>query len=158
MLSLERLSLPIICIAVGFGSGWAINGWRLSSKLADLRAEHRRVIAEVNAKSIAALEQATKKAADTQAAIQSIADTKLREMTDEIDRIRNTPAQRVYVRANCHTASVPAAPDSTGVGSGAGAELDPAYRGTLSDLKSGAIRFNKKLEANQLALAECLAR
>lgn len=155
---LDRFAIKLICLLVGIVIGGTIQGWRLNSKLSDLRAEHQRVIAEVNAKSVAALEQAQQKAAETQSAIQSIADTKLREMTDEIDRIRNHTPERVYVRARCPAASVLSPPDSSSVDSGAGAELDPAYRETLSDLKSGAVRFDKKLEASQLALAKCLAR
>lgn len=146
---LDRFSLPIICIVAGFGLGWAVNGFRLTARLSDLRAEHASVLA-------AALEQAAKKAAETQSAIQSIADTKLREMTDEIDRIRNHPAQRVYVRAHCPAASVPATSDSPGMDSGTGAELDPAYRGTLSDLRIGAVRTEAKLAACQQSLSEAV--
>lgn len=55
---------------------------------------------------------------------------------DDRDSRIDSGVERVYVRASCP--SLPAVtPDAGGTGGGA-AELDPAYRKTLSDLRRGA--------------------
>lgn len=65
----------------------------------------------------------------------------------------NTGVKRVYVRASCP--SVPAAETDTSRAASGTAELDPAYRQALSDLRRGAA---EQLMLLNLCRAELIAR
>jgi hypothetical protein len=48
----------LIASVIAFSAGFATNGWRLGQELATLQAEHNAQVADANAKTIAAQQQA----------------------------------------------------------------------------------------------------
>ena len=36
----------LVLVALGFGVGWGVNGWRLEGRIASLRAEHAEAVAK----------------------------------------------------------------------------------------------------------------
>lgn len=58
-------------VAVVFGAGWAANGWRLGSKLSDLRAQHAEAEQRDSSAGLTQLQDASKQVA--QAASQAVA-------------------------------------------------------------------------------------
>lgn len=37
---LHALAAGVVALAIGFGGGWSVNGWRLGAQLSELRAAH----------------------------------------------------------------------------------------------------------------------
>jgi hypothetical protein len=116
---------------VGSGLAWSVQAWRWDVDVAELRQEQTSKLLE----SWADGERKALAAEDQKEAIQNDFN-----QFKQIEALRNASigsgATRVRVRATCPAMSSAEA-NASGTSSGA-PELDPAYRQTLSDLRSGA--------------------
>jgi hypothetical protein len=116
---------------IGFGAAWNVQAWRWDAYVAELRQEQTSKLLE----SWADGERKALAAEDQKEAIQN----EFNEFK-QIEALRNASisagVKRVYVRATCPAVSGAEA-NASGT-SGGTVELDPAYRQTLSDLRSGA--------------------
>lgn len=135
-------------LVAGFGAAWMIQGWRWDEDIAQLRLEQ-------NTQLMATWAEGERKAEQAEQQKEKIQNEYLAFRNEESKR--NTAisngAQRVYVRASCP--SVPSSsPSSSGAKAGA-AELDPAYRQALSDLRSGAA---EQLRLLNVCRAELIGR
>lgn len=118
-------------VAAGaFLAAWIMQGWRWDADVADIRLTASRELS-------AAYEERDKKiveAEDQKEAVQNEFNA-FKQSEGERNAAVSASLKRVYVRATC-----PAVPEtSTGAGrvTSGSAELDPAYRQTLSDLRVG---------------------
>lgn len=119
-----------VAALVGFGCAWNVQAWRWDADAASLRDQASKAL-------VVAYADRDEKIAQAEA--------RKEELQIEFDKFKASEADRdnavdrgeriVYVRAKCP--SVPSAStDSSRTESGA-AELDPAYRRTLSKLREG---------------------
>ena len=134
-------------LLAGFGGGWAVNGWRLSGNLQQLKAEHATALAK---QSELARNTETQNGLFVAGLSERIrqAEVKNGQLENERDAAIAAGTQRVYVRAKC-PASMPANSATAAAGDGTGPELDPAYRQTLSDLRRGARDAAEQIAALQ---------
>lgn len=120
-----------VAFVVGSGLAWNVQAWRWDADVAELRQEQAGKLLE----SWADGERKALASEDQKEAIQNDFN-----QFKQIEALRNASigagATRVRVRATCPAVPDPKA-DAGGI-SGGTAELDPAYRQTLSDLRSGA--------------------
>ncbi len=147
-----RLAVAAGCLVAAFGAGWSggwgVNGWRLSSAYNAERVTQRDAAAEVLRLALADRDRK----ADTLRAANDTNLAKLQGAQDETNLLRTRLASGtggLRVRAICPTAPVPQAAPASGVGDGAGAELDPAARRDYFALRDGINRVEAKLAACQ---------
>ena len=144
----------IVAVVAVFFAGWLINGWRWESKW----TERELMLTEARA---ALVDQYREREQTLQAHVAQIDaehTNKLREATDENDRLRaavDAGSKRLLVRARCPaTPGVPQATPGASVDNGARAELDPSARSTHYALRAGLKRAEEKLAACQETLAK----
>jgi len=148
-------------LAVAFGAGWAVNGWRVGAALSDLKAAHARsmlLASEAAAETLAA-RTAERDAAQDQVTQIAAAGTAALEKTNvENDRMRRCIAAGtcgVRVVAGVCPPSTPGLPPTAsggGVDSAAGAILAPAVGQAVLDLRAGIERTETTLKACQASL------
>jgi hypothetical protein len=149
----------LIALAVGllfgFASGWKIESWKEGSKFSSFQAD-------VNGKAAAALVKVQSKMQADDEKIKALADqiteANLQNEKLEIDRDNAIAVgtKRVFVHANCPPVdNASAHAGATGRGDGSTAELDPAYRRTLSDLRSGVERQYQQIIVLQAYAQSC---
>lgn len=127
----SMLIASFIAMITGFGIAWNWQAQRWDADVATIRNDYADAAAEARKAQDARIETAENQKEDIQNAFDAF-----RRAEDERNANLDRGVQRVYVRAKCP--AVPAAPaDSGRVESGA-AELDPAYRSTLSALRRGS--------------------
>jgi hypothetical protein len=96
-LSLNPLALmagAVLSIAIGFGGGWTVNGWRLGADLSELKAQHAEERAVQAQGALADLATAAAKihaAADQYAGIQTTLGTKLEQLRKEFQNAKPLP-------------------------------------------------------------------
>jgi prophage endopeptidase len=129
-----KLAMIAGALAAAFGTGWAVNGWRLGDKVSKLEATHAttvadsmreglrefsRVVAERDAKQA----QLNRIAADGLAAI-----AKAKNETDRLRRCLADGTCGLRIRATCPPPApdVPGAPGGGGVATAPAPFLDPA--------------------------------
>jgi hypothetical protein len=81
----------LLIVALGFGTGWLVNGWRLHSKLSDMEAAHAKEKAEQATAALTTLQADADKihtAATEYAGIQNTLAPKITALTKEL---RNAP-------------------------------------------------------------------
>lgn len=125
---------------VGFGCAWNVQAWRWDADAARLRDQSSKALVLAYADRD---EKITK------------AEARKEEIQIEFDKFKAGEADRdtaidrgervVYVRANCP--SVPSASANPGRVESGTAELDPAYRRTLSKLRQGVEEQRRLLNA-----------
>lgn len=166
---MPRLSLwqvvaivALISLPAGFGGGWLVNGWRLHSKIASLQTQQAQLQATIDKAYADGEEKARTLEHDRAIAIadlsQSLHDAEAKNAQLENDRDAAIAAgtQRVYVRANCPTGnSMPADAVTASGDHAAAAELDPAYRQALSDLRRGAEQSAEQIIALERYAGQC---
>lgn len=134
-----------VALVVGFGCAWSVQAWRWDADVADLhRAQDNKLI-----ESWADGERKAATAEDKKEAIQNDFN-EFRKAEVERNAAVGTGVRRVYVRATCPSVPNPEA-NTSGV-KGGSAELDPAYRQTLSDLRSGAAEQLRLLNVCRIEL------
>ena len=125
------LIVAFVSLITGFGIAWNLQAQRWDADVATIRENYADESEKVRKDQDARIEAAENQKEDIQNAFDAF-----RRAEDERNANLDRGVQRVYVRAKCP--AVPAAPaDSGRVESGA-AELDPAYRSTLSALRRGS--------------------
>jgi len=85
----------VVAVALAFGAGWAVNGWRLDADLANLRAEHAQAQAAQATATVSTLQAdaaAIHQAATEYAGIQSTLAPKLTALTKELRNAKPLPA------------------------------------------------------------------
>lgn len=126
-------------------AAWGIDHWMLSAEV-DAAQRQRTAFEQTLATERAGrLQQLRTIEGDHARAVATLSDqlhqaeaTNAKLKTDR-DAAIAAGARRVYVRATCpDLRGVPADPPAAGGSDAAAPELDPAYRPTLSDLRSGA--------------------
>lgn len=158
---INKLYIYAAAAAITFGAGWAVNGWRMGSKLDAFKAEQSQAVAAANASALA-LQKTLDNERDGKALELAAIDGKytgqLKEATDETNRLQRcisngTCGLRVNtIRAACPSA-VPGAPAAVSVDIGAGTELAPAARQDYFSLRTGINRQAAKLAACQESLS-----
>lgn len=139
-------------MAVAFGAGWMVNGWRSGIELANFKAAETTSILAVTR---AAEERATK-LADDQAAIDAKHTKELQEAKDETTRIRTGVANGTIglrIAATCPAATGPTAPGSAGVGDGASPRLTATAEQDYYTLRDAIVTVQKQLAEAQDILA-----
>jgi len=81
-----------ILLAVAFGAGWTTNGWRLTSKMDKMVADHERQVAQANADALARYNDLERKKQEAVNEANKIAQRNARAATDarnDLERLRN---------------------------------------------------------------------
>ncbi len=138
----------LVAALAGFGVGWYIQGLRWDAKVAEMRDTQSRDLAAAYADRDAKVEQAERKKEEVNNEYEAF---KAAEAKRNAGISAGT--QRVYVRATCP--SVPATQANTSRTEIGTAELDPAYRQALSDLRAGAA---EQLRLLNVCRAELMSR
>lgn len=156
-----RLVAAAAALAVSFGAGWAVNGWRVGSQVDKLKADQSAALATAN-RSALVLQQRLDAERDGKAAELAAIDAKgakaLKGAQDENDRLQRciaagTCGLRVnVVRSACPASDVPGTAATGGVDSGTGIELAPAARQDYFTLRNALGRVGAKLDACQSSL------
>lgn len=158
-----KLAGVAIALAVAFGAGWAVNGWRLSSEVADLEVEHSKAVATAaNARSdeVVRLTGERDRLQGVLGTLDAAGLEKIKGEANETERLRTCVAAGtcgLRVRAVCPAApaGVPGAPQSSSVDSGAGARLDGPAESAYFTLRGGILSAQNKLATCQASLG-CL--
>ena len=117
-------------LLVGFGAAWAWQGSRWDADVADISKKQSDDLLAAYQDREARIAEAESKKEEIQNAFDAF-----RAAEDKRNTDIGGGAKRVYVRANCP--ALPATQADTSRASGGAAELDPAYRSTLSALRWG---------------------
>ncbi len=138
---LREIAVFVVCIAVSFGGGWAVNGWRLDSKIAQIHADY--------AKKRADAEQLAR---DKEQGWQNTAAQLMKEKNAQIAAVNNrysSAVTRLRIRPERPRSAVPQAP-STCFGL-SGAELARGDGEFLAGYAADAARV-------EAALKQCAAQ
>lgn len=138
----------IMAVLAGFGVGWYIQGLRWDADVAQMRDTQSQDLAAAYADRDEKVELAEKKKEEVNNEYQAF---KSAEAARNV--AISSGAQRVHVRATCP--AVPATQTNTSRTEGGTAELDPAYRQALSDLRAGAA---EQLRLLNVCRAELIGR
>lgn len=145
-----RLAIAAAAASVAFGSGWAVNGWRLNAK-------HDREAREVAEVTRVTLAQRTAERDALQARLTASDDAerkKLQEAQDETNRLRDCLRNGtcgLRIAAKC-PARLPQADPVPSVDTGTGAELDRPAEQAYFALRDGINRASAQLAACQKEL------
>lgn len=133
----------LLCAALGFVSAWYVQGLRTESAVNEVRDGYSSERDKAWNAYSARIESAESEKAKAEAALNEFIKN---------ESLRNSSigagVKRVYVRATCP--GLPTSESDTGRIEGGAAELDPAYRQTLSDLRAG-------VETQRALLNKCRA-
>lgn len=125
------LIAAFVALITGFGIAWNWQAQRWDADVKTIRKDYADATEKARKDQDARIEAAENQKEDIQNAFDAF-----RRAEDERNASIDRGVQRVYVRAKC-PAMPAASTDSSGTASGT-AELDPAYRSTLSALRRGA--------------------
>ena len=104
-----------IIVAIGFGGGWTVNGWRLNSALSDLKANDAKASAIVLQKQI---DNDTRIATQYQSAA-ALANKQREDTQHALDTLNaDLSAGRVGLRVSAHCSAKPAATASGSANAG----------------------------------------
>lgn len=148
-------------MAVAFGGGWTVNGWRLDKNAATLATQHAEALTAAYERTREA-QAALQTQKDLQTGAVSMIDanelTKLRKAQNENETLRGRVAAgtvRLRVAADCPRPSdnVSTSEPATGVDSGARASLTAAAGQDYFALRAGIALTERTLAACQRAAA-----
>jgi prophage endopeptidase len=137
-------------LVMGFGAGWAVNGWRLTAAHETERADRLRDEAE----SARLSQQARDKKDGELRMLRAAAANDLEKAREENRQLRDRVdlgSVGLRVRADCST-SVPSALGTAREGAGAGAELAADARPAYHALREGIVLTESRLSACQAEL------
>ena len=157
-----KVGALVVIAAVLFGSGWAVNGWRLGTQVADLKAQHAQAIASSESaarKDLQDMTDARDALADRLSAIDKEKFAALEKERHENATLRDRiAAGAVGLRIG---ATCPATPEQkTGaaasgpVGTGGTARLDATAERAYLALRDGITTVQKQLSACQGSLRQ----
>jgi prophage endopeptidase len=155
-----KLAIAAGALAVAFGAGWAVNGWRVGTKVADLKASHAQAVETAATAAAAQLAAAYADRDAKQDELNRIAAdglANLKKANDETERLRRCVADGscgLRIRATCpaNPPGVPTAADGASVGAGTGAVLDTAAGQDYFALRANIARTEETLTTCQKAL------
>lgn len=102
-----HIVVAAVVLAVGFGAGWATNGWRLGQQISTIQAEHAQALATAQANARAkeqTLVTAKHKAEEAHAVTKKQSQRAIAGARTELDRLRDLLATR---SADTDTAASP---------------------------------------------------
>ena len=137
-----------IAFITGFGIAWNWQAQRWDADVATIRKDYSDEAEKARQDQDARIKAAENQKEDIQNAFDAF-----RRAEDERNAAIDRGVQRVYVRAKCPT--VPAISPDPGRAESGTAELDPAYRSTLSALRRGA---EEQLRLLKICRVELMAR
>lgn len=140
--------VAFVAMVTGFGIAWNWQAQRWDADVAKIRKDYSDATEKARKDQDARIETAENQKEDIQNAFDAF-----RSAEDERNANLDRGIQRVYVRASCP--AVPATSTDPGRTSSGTAELDPAYRSTLSALRRGA---EEQLRLLNICRAELGAR
>lgn len=120
-----------VALLTGFGIAWNWQAQRWDADVAKIRKNYADATEKSREEQDARIEAAENQKENIQNAFDAF-----RRAEDERNASLDRGVQRVYVRANCP--AMPATSTDSGRTASGTAELDPAYRSTLSALRRGA--------------------
>jgi prophage endopeptidase len=154
--------LAIFLAAMGIG--WALDHWALSAEASALQAQQQALEATLATERAVTLSKLRTIEGDNAITVATLSDQlhQAEAQNEKLERDRDTAiaagARRVYVRASCPSSAGGATTPATAGGSHAtGAELDPAYRPTLSELRRGVTVCRDRLNTLQAWATETMA-
>lgn len=160
---LAALVLLAVVAALGFGGGWAVNGWRLGTQVATVKQQHAQAVTDATTATLAQFKTAVAERdalALKLAGIDRAYSDQLRSKQSENDNLRNavrTGTRVVRINgASCNpagSANVPQAGAGSSVDSGSGAVLGADAGQAVLSIRAGALNFDAKLSACQSALS-----
>lgn len=147
-------------LALAFGGGWWINGWRLGKAVADLKATHASTAADSLREGLREFTRVVGERDAAQAALTKIAADgleRIRKANNETERMRRCLADGscgLRIAASCPPAApdVPPAAGGGVVDSAAGAVLTAAAGQDYLALRANIIRTEETLSTCQAAL------
>lgn len=152
-----RVYIVAGAVAIGFGAGWIVNGWRGDAQLANLKAAHNGIVAAANAATVAAFKngEARRQVLETERdAIDLIKTAELKRTQDELQTLRDGVADGTIglrVNATCprSPSHVSAGPGAARVDDGAAARLTPDAEQNYFRLLDGLATMTKQVEGLQ---------
>ena len=157
---IQPFIVPIVIAALSFGSGWVVNGWRLSADISDLKAIHSaelKSISDAAVKQQLSLQQELDANEKLWATAEAIQYRKLRDAENEINQLRGDVAagrKRLLINATCPASSdnMSETESSASMDNGASPELNPEARQNYYALRNGIERVTSQLLACQARL------
>lgn len=158
--ALIKAAIVAGAVVVGFGGGWAVNGWRLGTKVESLKAEHLQTVADAATAAGLQLAEATRERdalAATLSGIDVAGMAELKRTKNENETLRSRVASGAVglrVAATCPAVNPAAAGKTEGgrLDSGTAPVLDAAAESTYFALRQGITDTEATLTACQGAL------
>lgn len=145
-----------VVLALAFGVGWTVNGWRLAAITSDLKAEHAAYLEAISiehAQKLVVLAGEQKATQQRLSALDQQRYGELRHAQQEIDRLSAVVAdgtRRLSVRAACPSTGVPGTAGATRLDDGSQrADIHPADAGRIVAITGDADACAVKLSALQ---------
>lgn len=92
---LHALGAGVVALAIGFGGGWMVNGWRLGSQLSELRASHAEEKSKQAGEAVTTMKADAEnihKAASEFTALQNTLGPKFEALKKEVKNAKPLPA------------------------------------------------------------------
>lgn len=158
---IARLAMVAALVGGGFGGGWVVNGWRLGTAMANLKADHSAAVATANGAALKLQKELDAQRDATAAQLSSIATAgakRVKALKDENEILRASVrggSIGLRVAATCPgpASDVPTGPPGGIVGTGTGPRLTPGAESDYFALRDGIQTQRETLTACQKALA-----
>jgi prophage endopeptidase len=145
-------------IALAFGAGWGVNGWRLNAEISDIQGKHAGA-QMVASRAALTLQQERDTARDTLGKLQSDIDkrgtvelTKVKNENDSLRADVTAGIKRLHLSAVCN------APSSDLPGTASGGRVDTGTTAGLTpDAEQNYFALRSGITATQTVLAACQA-
>lgn len=155
---LIRAAVVVGVLAGAFGAGWTVNGWRMSSTIDRIKADHSDEVAEATRKGAAKLALAVKERdalASTLSGIDAARSAELEKQRAEINRLRlavGTGAVGLrVVGAVCPPPAGPTPPGAAPTGS-----MDPEPTAVLDSVAGSAyLALRENITVTEHKLSAC---
>ena len=150
--------LLVAAMAVAFGTGWSVNGWRVGSKMSNLRAAHDRSM--INAAENAATK--IKDAIDERDAAQGKLSDIAREGLESIEKTKNETdrLRRCIAAGTCGVRIAAACPDhSMGMSESSGGRVMDTSSGPVipATVQQDILDLRTNIERTEATLKACQA-
>lgn len=152
-----KTGAALVLLALAFGAGWVVNGWRLGERAAEVQADHEAAASAAWRENARELSRLQELADDLQARVNAttaqarkdleIANAETNALRDCLRR--GTCGLRVNTAPTACPPAVPGAPDRGPVDPGAGTVLTPDAESAYFTLREGLTRTEAKLRACQ---------
>lgn len=159
---LLKIAAVVALLAVGFSTGWTVNGWRMGTEVQSLKAQHEKTVSdasEIANQRLIALTKEHDAKAERLANIDLDATQKLTKVQNENKILAARLAAgsvglRISATCDAATGRSTEAAQGASLGSGTSATLDSAAGQAYSALRQGITDTEGKLTACQRMLSE----